>query len=145
MERQVNSINHILEGMRPVLRKYGIRILPSLWLGLLLVGCVAGSIPTGSQLLGTYKGLLRGNVYDGPIQVQLFQTQEGETIFTGQFMNTVFGGEYYFHGTVTGNSMEGKISLVFGTISGELSEDQTRMFGTFRLAQNHGTWSARLQ
>jgi len=46
------------------------------WLGFLLVGCVAGSIPNGSQLLGTFKGILRGNVYDGPIQVQLFQTRE---------------------------------------------------------------------
>jgi len=121
------------------------RILPGLWLCILLAGCAAGSIPKGSQLLGTYKGILRGNVYDGPIQVQLFQTPEGDTIFTGQFMDTLVGGEYYFRGTVSGNCMEGKISLVFGTITGELSADRTRMSGTFRLAQNHGTWSASLQ
>jgi hypothetical protein len=41
--------------------------------------------------------------------------------------------------------MEGKISLGFGTITGELSVDRTRMSGTFRLAQNHGTWSASLE
>jgi hypothetical protein len=121
------------------------RILPGLWLCILLAGCAAGSIPKGSQLLGTYKGILRGNVYDGPIQVQLFQTPEGDTIFTGQFMDTLVGGEYYFRGTVSGNCMEGKISLVFGTITGELSADRTRMSGTFRLAQNHGTWSASLE
>jgi hypothetical protein len=121
------------------------RILPGLWLCILLAGCAAGSIPKGSQLLGTYKGILRGNVYDGPIQVQLFQTPEGDTIFMGQFMDTLVGGEYYFRGTVSGNCMEGKISLVFGTITGELSADRTRMSGTFRLAQNHGTWSASLE
>jgi hypothetical protein len=121
------------------------RILPGLWLCILLAGCAAGFIPKGSQLLGTYKGILRGNVYDGPIQVQLFQTPEGDTIFTGQFMDTLVGGEYYFRGTVSGNCMEGKISLVFGTITGELSADRTRMSGTFRLAQNHGTWSASLE
>lgn len=121
------------------------RILPGLWLCILLAGCAAGSIPKGSQLLGTYKGILRGNVYDGPIQVQLFQTPEGDTIFTGQFMDTLVGGEYYFRGTVSGNWMEGKISLGFGTITGELSADRTRMSGTFRLAQNHGTWSASLE
>ncbi len=41
--------------------------------------------------------------------------------------------------------MEGRISLGFGGITGELSEDRTRMYGTFRLAQNNGTWSASLQ
>jgi len=121
------------------------RILPLLWLCVLLAGCAAGSIPKGSQLLGTYKGILRGNVYDGPIQVQLSLTPEGETIFTGHFVETLVGGEYYFRGTVSGNWMEGKISLGFGSITGELSEDRSRMSGTFRLAQNHGTWSAGLQ
>jgi hypothetical protein len=41
--------------------------------------------------------------------------------------------------------MEGRISLVFGTIAGELSEDGRHMSGTFRLAQNRGTWSASRQ
>jgi hypothetical protein len=125
--------------------KKGSWILPSLWLCFLLLGCAAGSIPKGSHLLGTYKGILWGNVYDGPIQVQLFQTPEGDTIFTGHFVETLVGGEYYFRGTVSGNWMEGKISLGFGTITGELSEDRTQMSGTFRLAQNRGTWSASLQ
>jgi hypothetical protein len=31
-------------------------------------------------------------------------------------VNTLAGGEYYFRGSVKGNQMEGKISLVFGTI-----------------------------
>lgn len=108
----------------------------------MLTGCVAGSVPQGSQLLGTYTGILRGNVFDSPIQVELFQTPGEGTIFTGQFVNTVYDGEYYFRGTVTGRLMEGKISLGLGTITGELSEDGTQMYGTFRLAQNHGSWMA---
>jgi hypothetical protein len=100
----------------------------------LLTSCVAGLVPQGSQSLGTYRGILRGNVFDGPIQVQVFQTPDGETIFTGQFVNTVYDGEYYFRGTVG-----------FGTITGELSEDRTQMSGAFRLAQNHGLWTASLQ
>ncbi len=120
-------------------------ILLALWMGALLAGCAIDPIPKGSQPLATFKGILRGNVYDGPIQVTLFETQEGDTIFTGHFMDTIAGGEYYFRGTVKGYQMEGKISLVFGTISGELSQDRTRMSGTFRLAQNHGTWSADRQ
>lgn len=108
----------------------------------MLSSCVAGLVPQGSQSLGAYRGILRGNVFDGPIQVQIFQTPDGETIFTGQFVNTLYDGEYYFRGTVAGRIMEGKISLGFGTITGELSEDGTQMSGTFRLAQNHGSWTA---
>ena len=120
-------------------------LLLALWMGALLAGCAIAPIPKDSQSLGTFKGILRGNVYDGPIQVDLFQTQEGDIIFTGQFMDTIAGGEYYFRGTVKDNQMEGKISIVFGTIAGELSQDRTRMSGTFRLAQNHGTWTADRQ
>lgn len=120
------------------------RILLLGWV-VMLASCAAGTVPQGSQSLGTYKGILRGNVFDGPIQVQLFQTPDGETIFTGQFVHTIYDGEYYFRGTVTGRLMAGRISLGLGTISGELSEDRTQMSGTFRLAQNHGTWKASLQ
>lgn len=114
-------------------------------LGVFLAGCAAGFVPQGSKPIGVYKGLLRGNVFDGPIRFELFQTPSGDTIFTGQFRNTIYDGEYHFRGTVTGNLMEGDISLVFGSITGEISADRTRMSGTFRLAQNHGTWSADLQ
>jgi hypothetical protein len=120
-------------------------LLLTLWLGITLAGCAAVSIPKDSKPLGVYKGVLRGNVYDGPIWVELFQTPDGKTIFTGRFVNTLYDGEYYFRGTVTDHSMEGDISLGFGTIAGELSQDGTRMSGVFRLAQNHGTWSAGLQ
>jgi len=114
-------------------------------LGFLLAGCATDFIPKDSKPAGVYTGTLRGNVYDGPIRVELFQTPDGKTIFTGRYVDTIHDGEYHFRGTVTGNSMEGDISLGFGTIAGELSEDRTRMSGVFRLAQNHGTWSAGLQ
>lgn len=114
-------------------------------LGFILAGCAAGFIPKDSKPAGVYKGILKGNVYDGPIRVELFETPDGETVFTGHFVDTIHDGEHRFRGTVTGNSMEGAISLGFGTITGELSEDRTRMSGVFRLAQNHGTWSAGLQ
>jgi len=123
-------------------KKFGIRLL---CLGLLLAGCAAGFIPKDSKPAGVYTGILKGNVYEGPIRVELFQTPDGQTLFTGQFADTIHDGVHRFRGTVTGNVMEGDISLGFGTISGELSEDGTRMSGVFRLAQNHGTWSAVLQ
>jgi hypothetical protein len=111
----------------------------------MLAGCATGAVPQGARLLGTYNGILRGNVFDSPIQVQLFQTPDGEAIFTGRFLNTIYGGEYYFRGTVEGRRLDGKISLGFGAITGELTEDRTRMSGEFRLAQNHGSWTASLQ
>jgi hypothetical protein len=120
-------------------------LLPLVICGL-LSGCAAtGGIPEGSSLLGVYKGILRGNVFDGPIEVELFQTPEGHTVFRGRFIDTVAGGPYYFRGTVSGSAMAGKISLGFGSISGEISEDRAWMSGTFRLAQNHGTWHASLR
>jgi hypothetical protein len=51
--------------------------------GLLIVclwlwSCAApGFIPSGSKPLGTYRGALYGNVYDGPIEVGLFQAPDG--------------------------------------------------------------------
>jgi hypothetical protein len=120
-------------------------ILLGLWMGVLLAGCVSDPVPKGTQSLGTFRGILRGNVYDGPIEVNLFQTQEGDTFFTGQFTDTIAGGNHNFRGTVNDNQMEGRISMVFGTIAGELSEDGRHMSGTFRLAQNRGTWSASRQ
>ena len=133
------SSGHLL--IRPMKNAFYILLVG--W-GIMLTNCVTGSVPQGSQSLGTYQGILRGNVFDAPIRVQLFQTPDGETIFTGQFVNTIYGGEYYFRGTVTGALMDGKISLGLGTIAGELSEDRTQMSGTFRLAQNHGSWTASL-
>lgn len=110
------------------------------------VGCAAMSgIPEGARSVGVYTGVLSGNVYDGPIELEVFETLSGERVFRGRFFDPVGSGWYYFRGAVEGKALEGKISLGFGTITGELSGDRREMGGTFRLAQNHGTWTASLR
>jgi hypothetical protein len=101
-------------------------------------------VPDGSHLVGTYQGLVWGGL-DGPIQVKLFQTPKGDTVFTGQFVDAGNGAVSEFYGTVSGNSMEGKIGLVLGTVDGRLSTDGTQMSGSLKLAQFHATWSASQQ
>ncbi len=108
-----------------------------------LAGCTfTGGIPENARALGVYSGTLSGNVYDGPIEVEVFETAAGESLFRGRFFDPVGSGWYYFRGTIEGRTMEGKISLGFGTLSGELTADRREMSGTFRLAQNHGRWTA---
>jgi len=116
-----------------------------LGLGLMLTGCAAMTpVPEGSQPLGSYQGLTWGGI-DGPIQVNLFQTPKGDTVFSGHLVNTADGAVSEFHGTVMGNFMEGKIGLMLGAIDGQLSADGTQMSGTLKLAQYHATWSASQQ
>jgi hypothetical protein len=112
----------------------------------LAAGCAAtGGIPEGARSIGVYNGMLSGNVYDGPIEVELFETKSGETLFRGRFFDPVGSGWYYFRGGVAGRTLEGEISLGFGTIAGEMSDDHREMTGTFRLAQNRGSWAATLK
>ena len=121
---------------------YGIMIL---CLGLMLAGCAAMTPELeGSQPLGSYQGLMWGGI-DGPIQVNLFQTPKGDTVFSGHLVNTANGAVSEFHGTVMGNFMEGKIGLILGAIDGQLSADGTQTSGTLKLAQYHATWSASQQ
>lgn len=111
-------------------------------LGLLIAGCAApgGFVPAGAQSAGVYRGGLVGNTFDGPIVVNLFRTAGAELLFTGRF--TTENGDYHFRGTVAEGELQGKISLGLGSITGRLSPDGRRMEGVFRLAQNHGSWSA---
>lgn len=112
----------------------------------LVAGCAAtGGIPEGARSVGVYEGVLSGNVYDGPIEVEVFETLSGERVFRGRFFDPVGSGWYYFRGTIEGRALEGRISLGFGSITGELAGDRREMNGTFRLAQNHGTWTAALK
>jgi hypothetical protein len=114
-------------------------------LGVMLAGCAAITpVPEGSQPLGTYQGLMWGGI-DGPIQVNLFQTPKGDTVFSGKLVNAANGAVSEFHGTVMGNYMDGKIGLILGTIDGQLSADGTQMSGSLKLAQFHATWSASQQ
>lgn len=121
---------------------YGVLLLS---LGLTLAGCATLTpVPVGSQPLGTYQGLIWGGI-DGPIEVNLFQTPNGDTVFSGQLVNTANGAVSEFHGTVMGNFLEGKIGLILGTIDGQLPADGTQVSGTLKLAQYHATWSASQQ
>jgi hypothetical protein len=66
-------------------------------------------------------------------------------LFRGRFFDPVGSGWYYVRGSVEGKIMDGTISLGLGTIAGELTDDRREMSGTFRLAQNHGSWAATLK
>lgn len=125
--------------------KNAFRILLLTCLGLTLAGCAAITpVPEGSQPQGTYQGLVWGGV-DGSIQVNLFLTPKGDTVFSGRFVDAANGAVSELHGTVMGNFMDGKIGLILGTINGQLSGDGTQMSGSMKFAQFHATWNASLQ
>ena len=123
--------------------KMGCRLLPVLCLGVLLTGCSAlAPVPDGSQLIGTFQGQVWGGM-DGPIQVQLYQAPNGDSVFSGQFASG--GGVSYFRGTLLGNTLDGKVDMGLGTIRGQLSADGSQMSGELKLAQYQCTWSAGMQ
>jgi hypothetical protein len=116
-----------------------------LCLGLTLAGCATmNPVPGGSQPMGSYQGLVWGGL-DGSIQLNLFQTPDGGTVFSGQFVDGANGAVSEIHGTVMGNVMDGKIGLMLGTIDGQLSADGAQMSGSLKFAQFHATWSASYQ
>jgi hypothetical protein len=125
--------------------KHAFRVLPLICIGMALAGCATLTpVPDGSQLQSTYQGLVWGGV-DGSITVSTFQTPQGDTVFSGQFVNAGNGAVSELHGTVTGNYLNGKIGLILGTIDGQLSADGTQMSGSMRFAQYELTWSATVQ
>lgn len=125
--------------------KNAIRILLLMCLGLTPAGCASmNPVPDGSQPVGTYQGQVWGGV-DGSIQVNLFQTPTGDTVFSGQFVDAANGAVSEIHGTVMGNFIDGKIGLVLGTIDGQLSADGAQMSGSLKFAQFYATWSASYQ
>lgn len=125
--------------------KNALRILLLMCLGLTLTGCAAMSpIPEGSQPMGTYQGLVWGGV-DGSIQLNLFQTPQGDTVFSGQFVDAANDAVSNFQGTVMGNFMDGKIGLMLGTIDGQISADGSQMSGSLKFAQYNATWNATHQ
>jgi len=114
-------------------------------LGVLLIGCsTLTPVPDGSQPQGTYQGLVWGGI-DGSIQVNLFLTSTGDQIFAGQFVDAGNGAVSEFRGTLLGNTLDGKIGLMLGTITGQLSPDGSQMSGEMKFAQYHLTWNASLQ
>lgn len=121
------------------------RLLPVLCLVLMLAGCSSlAPVPQGSQSLGNFQGLVWGAI-DGQIQVQLFMTPAGDQVFSGQFVDSGNGAVSEIHGTLLGNTLDGKIGLLLGTITGQLSADGSQMTGEMKFAQYHLTWNASLQ
>jgi hypothetical protein len=121
------------------------RLLPALCLVLMLVGCSSlAPVPQGSQPQGTYQGLVWGAV-DGRIQVQLFLTPAGDQVFSGHFVDSGNGAVSEIRGTLLGNTLDGKIGLLLGTITGQLSADGSQMTGEMKFAQYHLAWNASLQ
>jgi hypothetical protein len=117
----------------------------------LLLSC-AGSkfIPEGSRALGVYKGSFDGDRYDGTIQINLFQTSEGDKLFkatvsVGSAEPTV-PKTLFVHGKITTNSLAGEFQgNASGTLSGQLSSDGSQLTGSFNIIApglNDGTWKA---
>ena len=110
---------------------------------LMLAGCAAMTpVPGGSQLQGTYQGLVWGGM-DGQIQVQTYLTPTGDSVFAGQFVGP--DGVSNFKGTIDGNTLSGTIDMMLGAIEGQLSPDGSQMQGVLKLAQYRCRWSAGLQ
>jgi hypothetical protein len=82
---------------------------------------------------------------DGSIQVTLFQTPAGDTVFSGQLVDAANGAVSNLQGTVMGNFMDGKIGLILGTIDGQISADGSQMSGSLKFAQYNATWNATHQ
>lgn len=121
------------------------RLLPMLCLSVLLAGCsTLTAVPDGSQSQGTYQGLVWGGI-DGAIQVNLFLTPSGDQVFAWQFVDSGNGAVSEFRGTLLGNTLDGKIGLMLGTIEGQLSPDGSQMQGVLKLAQYRCQWSATVQ
>jgi hypothetical protein len=122
------------------------------WISSLLMSC-AGSefIPEGSQPLGVYEGSFDGDVYGGNIRIHLFQTSEGDKLFTATVAivdaQPSEQGTLFVRGKMTANSLKGEFQgNASGTLSGQLSSDGNQLTGSFNLTApglNDGTWQAR--
>jgi hypothetical protein len=132
--------------------KKSLTIIILFWISCLLMSC-AGSefIPEGSQSLGVYEGSFDGDVYGGTIRTHLFQTSEGDKLFTASV--AVVDAEpsdqqtLFVRGKMTMNSLKGEFQgYASGTLSGQLSSDGNQLTGSFNLTApgiNDGTWQAR--
>ena len=134
------------------MKKKSFTIIILFWFSCLLMSC-AGSkfIPEGSQSLGIYEGPFDGDVYGGSIRIHLFQTPEGDKLFTGTVAvvdaQPSESNALFVRGKMTANSLEGKFQGdASGTLSGQLSSDGNHLTGSFSLAApalNEGTWQAK--
>ena len=122
------------------------------WVSCLLMSCAGSkSIPEGSQTLGVYEGSFDGDVYGGTIRIHLFQTSEGDKLFTVTV--AVVDAQpseqeaLFVRGKMTANSLKGEFQgNASGTLSGQLSSDGNQLTGSFNLTApglNDGTWQAK--
>ena len=134
------------------MKKKSFTIIILFWFSCLLMSC-AGSkfIPEGSQSLGIYEGPFDGDVYGGSIRIHLFQTPEGDKLFTGTVAvvdaQPSESNALFVRGKMTANSLEGKFQgNESGKLSGQLSSDGNQLTGSFNITApglNDGTWQAR--
>jgi hypothetical protein len=134
------------------MKKKSLTIIILFWISCLLMSC-AGSkyIPEGSQALGVYEGSLDGDVYGGTIQIQLFQTSEGDKLFRATIAvepnEPTAPGALFVRGKMTANSLAGEFQgNATGTLSGQLSPDGKQLTGSFNITSpglNDGTWQAK--
>jgi hypothetical protein len=134
------------------MKKKPFTIMILFWISCLLMSCVGLKfIPQGSQSLGVYEGPFDGDMYGGTIRIHLFQTPEGDKLFTATVAivdaQPSEQQNHFVHGKITAYSLEGKFQGdASGTLSGQLSSDGNHLTGSFSLAApalNEGTWQAK--
>jgi hypothetical protein len=110
-----------------------------------LLSCAGSNyIPKGSQLVGTYEGSSkRTEAISVTVLVQVYQTPAGDKLFQGTF-KTVSGGALFFRGKLKGTTLEGKFDSDRGSISGQLTSDDSQINGTYNLTEGNrtGAWQA---
>ena len=118
----------------------------------LLISCGGAKfIPEGSQSLGVYEGSFNGDMYQGSLRINLFQTPEGDKLFKANFLRDITDPAvrtaYFVRGKMTANSLEGEMQGDFsGTLTGKLSPDGNRLTGSYNVTamdQDSGTWKAQ--
>jgi len=118
----------------------------------LLISCAEVKfIPKGSQSLGVYKGSFSGDMWQGDLQIHLFQTPEGDELFEANFLrdttDPTVRHTFFVRGNMKSNSLEGKMQGDFtGTLTGKLSSDGNRLNGSYSITTpdvDKGTWQAQ--
>ena len=118
----------------------------------LLISCAElVFIPKGSKSLGVYEGSFSGNMYEGTLRIELFQTPKGNKLFEGTFYrNTAYPDArkvFFVQGNMKSSSLEGTMQADFsGTLTGKISSDGNRLTGSYNITQpdlDTGTWRAQ--
>jgi hypothetical protein len=134
------------------MKKKSLTIIILFWGISLLISCAGlNFIPEGSRSLGVYDGYFYGVRYGGSIRVYLFQTPEGDKLFTATIALEPNEREnpkaLFVRGKMTANSLEGAFQgNANGTLTGQLSSNGNQLTGSINLTApdlNDGTWKAQ--